>query len=142
MKTKFANYQISLELKELGFNEKCLFVYNSYESLKHIISGTNSDIDDYISYNKYDDRLFAPLLQDVIDWFRDEHLLELLVLPQDKSLCDPTPLYFIAIESYKSGDMVELFNSTIEPMLHYDCYYEAREAVIRKAIEIIKENKL
>jgi hypothetical protein len=145
MTNQFVTYEIALALKELRFDELCLavfyqgkfmhghiepYVWNLVNSVK-----TNSDCNSI-------DIVTAPLYQQVIDWFRDEHLLELLVLPQDKSLCDPAPLYFIAIESYKSGNMIEVFNSTVEPMLHYDCYYEAREGVILKCIEIIKENKL
>jgi hypothetical protein len=170
MKNKFANNQISLELKELGFDEECLAYHTTGNQVMLDKNGDKTDfillstkirgelaghgtvknsLFNYLKENKLtqgelytlSNSIAKPLWQDVIDWFRDEHLLELLVLPQDKSLCDPAPLYFIAIESYKSGNMIEVFNSTVEPMLHYDCYYEAREAAILKCIEIIKEKK-
>ena len=79
MKEQFCNYEISLKLKELGFDESCICKYNSYGVLKHTIASTNPDIDDEISIFKYDDRLSAPLYQQIIDYFREEYKLHLSI---------------------------------------------------------------
>ncbi len=75
-------------------------------------------------------------------WFREKHLLEGLVLPQDKSVPDPLPIYFIAVISYEGGEMNELFNSTSPiNMLHYSEYEEAQLGCLRHLIKIVKENE-
>ena len=79
MKEQFCNYEISLKLKELGFDESCICKYNSYGVLKHTIASTNPDIDDESSIFKYDDRLSAPLYQQIIDYFREEYKLHLSI---------------------------------------------------------------
>jgi hypothetical protein len=84
----------------------------------------------------------APLYQQAFRWFREKHLLDGLVLPQDKSIPDPLPIYFIAIESYENGVMSELFNSTdSNNMLHYSEYEEGELACLQKLIEIVKNRK-
>ena len=75
-------------------------------------------------------------------WFREKQLLEGLILPQEKSLLSPLPLYFIAVESYRDNIWVELFNSTEESnRLHYETYEQAESACIDKLISILKEKQ-
>ena len=70
MKKEFATYEIALKLKELGFNEDCFgyFVINLQELI--IVNTKKHKSDWYIS---------APLWQQVIDWFREEHNIHLAV---------------------------------------------------------------
>lgn len=63
MNKQFCNYEIALELKELGFDEECICVFDSFKNLRGAIIG---NIDgDYIKRDKWDDRLSAPLYQQV-----------------------------------------------------------------------------
>lgn len=130
MQKQFCSYDIALKLKELGFMEDCLFVYNSYKVLKHIISGTNPEIDDYISFNKYDNRLPAPLWQQCIEWFREKHNI-VIEIWYDNTQEDGFPW------------MYEIYISNIpyEPVTgeYFDTYIESREQAIIKAIEILTE---
>ena len=113
--------EIFKQLKKLGY--------------KHYVDLTIEELDK-LPIDNIERRIECSL---VIDWFREKHLIEILILPQNQSACDPTPLYFIAIESYKNETFLELFNSTNDnDLLHYHLYYEAREQAILKAIELIK----
>jgi hypothetical protein len=62
MNKEFIPYEQALELKELGFNELCLFYYTDNESLRI-----------YHQSEIYDDLVGAPLYQQVFRWFRDRH---------------------------------------------------------------------
>lgn len=66
MVNKFVNYEISLELKKIGFNEPCfgyyeygnfIYEYNSYQEPELLLNCS------------------APLYQDVFDWFETKHKL-------------------------------------------------------------------
>jgi len=130
MRKQFVTYEIALKLKELGFNEECLLVYNSYKVLKHIISGTNPDIDDYISFNKYDDRLPAPLWQQAIEWFREKHSLHISIYP---------------VLNHWEGDVRDcnLSNKVHTTKHNHEMlaktYHSIRNILVLKAIEILTE---
>lgn len=133
IENNFVPYQESLELKELGFDEECFGYHNM---INH--SG-NYQFDRRI-WETSDNYIEAPLYQQAFKWFRDKHLLEGLILPQDKSVLDPLPLYFIAIQSYRNKVWNELFNSTNKnTLLHYSEYEEAELECLKKLIEIVKE---
>jgi hypothetical protein len=113
MKKDWIPFELALELKQLGFDEPCSRFYLMY--------------------------LPAPTFSQAFRWFREKHLLEGLVLPQDRSIPDPLPIYFIAVISYEDGGMNELFNSTAPiNTLHYSDYEEAELACLKKLIDIAK----
>jgi hypothetical protein len=62
MNKEFIPYEQALELKQLGFNELCLFYYTDNESLRI-----------YHQSEIYDDLVGAPLYQQAFRWFRDRH---------------------------------------------------------------------
>ena len=130
IREQFCSYEIAKELKELGFNEECIFVYNSFKALKHVIAGTNSDIDDYISINKYDDRLLAPLYQQIFDWFRNKKVL-IEITTVDSWDSWQTTIY---MEDCMAPFFVAYSNNGYE----FETYELAREFAILKAIELIK----
>lgn len=146
MEKQFVTYEIALKLKELGFDEECLacFQMHGYPISYHKLIIPTWD-EEYLQYETgmkdiVDTVIYAPLWQQAVDWLREKYLIDILILPQDKSVCDPLPLYFIAIESYKNELIEELFNSTNQlDLLHYTSPDEARKAAILKAIEIIKQ---
>jgi hypothetical protein len=128
MNKEFIPYELALELKELGFDESC---FGQYINGEFVYSSHTNNIMQRFRYA-------APLYQQAFRWFREEHLLEGLVLPQDRSVPDPLPLYFIAVESYENGIWSELFNSTApSTLLHYCEHEEAELACLKKLIEIV-----
>lgn len=69
MKELFIPYNLALELQSLGFDEECFAWYN-YGSLTFFE-------DDAIlgMYAGEENRPFAPLFQQIFDWFEKEHNL-------------------------------------------------------------------
>ena len=130
MVEQFVTYEIALKLKELGFDEQCICRYNAYEVLKHTISGTNPDMDDYVSSNKYDDRLLAPLYQQVIDWFRDVYKIHISIIPFNDEEGEQI-LYEFVIHEFDWND--------ISDYTYYHSNREAREAAILKAIGLCQK---
>lgn len=78
IKDQFATYEISLKLKELGFNEECLAIYINLV-LKPIIQKPISGEFNYKfksvrnSVIVNSENCSAPLWQQVIGWLREKH---------------------------------------------------------------------
>jgi len=71
MKEQFVPYELSLQLKKLGFDEPCLGYY--YADKSFIFDSENLD-----SY-KY--KLFAPLWQQAFNWFKEKYKLYVTTTP-------------------------------------------------------------
>ena len=122
MKKEFVPYDLSLQLKEMGFKDKCFgFYYNKKFLYTHELSPIVGDgvVD-------------APLWQQVFDWFRYVMLLDNFI----------TPYWFIDGE-YK----VKKYTYSIEPSNRfdeyfdcdsdqYDTYEEARLECLKKLLSI------
>lgn len=76
MKNLFLPYEIALKLKEKGFNEPTLAHFNTETEY-----GRSNPV--ITVWQKYDVRnlgeLPAPLLQQVIDWFREKHKVHISI---------------------------------------------------------------
>lgn len=131
MNKLFVPYEQSVELKELGFNEKCLCHYNLFKQLKgKIVHSTNGD---YLEIDKYDNSLPAPLWQQTFDWFRTKHNLHYTISVSDMNG------YFYSIrtlnfQNNKSHRVIYTSNDFAK-------YEEARLACLNKLIKIIKNQK-
>lgn len=122
MKKEFLPYDLSLQLKEMGFKDKCFgFYYDKKFIYTHELSPIVGDgvVD-------------APLWQQVFDWFRYVMLLDSFI----------TPYWFIDGE-YK----VKKYTYSIEPTNRfdeyfdcdsdqYDTYEEARLECLKKLLSI------
>lgn len=128
LKDYFCNYEQSKELKALGFNEPCVFVYNSYKQLKGVI--TSSIDGDYVKIDKWDDRLLAPLRSQALDFFRDKK-----ILGEVRSV-DSWDSYTYGI--WMEDCMSPFFEVQIG-INEYSTYHEAESALIDKLIELEKE---
>ena len=127
MKKQFATYEISLALKELGFDERCLGHFDIQSKVLYV-----GDTEMNVSVLS-EILLPAPLWQQVIDYFREKHQI------------------IIAIHAYHDlDDMDEVdqilwdfalwdkdWNDTSD-YTYYHSYEEAREAAILEAIKIVK----
>lgn len=131
MKKQFVTYEIALKLKELGFDEPCICGYNSYGALKNNLAMTHGELSDYISTDKYDVKVNAPLYQQVIDWFREKYNLNIII--NANSMNSFTSMIY---ELDEDSCLISII-----PYKQYSTYYEAREQVILKIIEIIKDGK-
>jgi len=89
MEKLFVSYEISLRLKELGFDEPCLGKYCSYNDGDPIElypesqnffkgPGFQSQSNSYYIEQSVD-KVAAPTYQQVTDWLRDKHNIDLWV---------------------------------------------------------------
>lgn len=125
MKEQFVPYEQALELKELGFDEECLALYQSNRNNKPIININNKiNIEVLLSGKiKNEDVQYltkAPLWQQAFDWFRKEHNLH----------------YSILGFEYWVGEKIGGFPTGVAKS-----YEEAREECLKKLIELCKNVK-
>ena len=125
MENEFVTYTQALALKELGFDEPCMFVHDTWGNTKNWTEDgegehRNSDKNASIYYS-------APLKQQVFRWFRDKHRLS-------QNTCDWFDDFeFIIFEWTLSEDrLVHTFDN------RYNTYEEAESACLDKLIEIVK----
>lgn len=78
MEEQFVPYELALKLKELGFDEYCIAFYAAgYDPLGNdIVSLAPLTSDATIGFKGNKDTLLAPLWQQVIDWLREKHNIE------------------------------------------------------------------
>lgn len=69
LKYLFVSYETAVKLKEIGFNENCLYVYSRYKRLN------NCGLRAVHWKKKY--YTAAPIHQQAIDWFRDVYDIEI-----------------------------------------------------------------
>lgn len=147
MQKHFCTYQISLALKELGFDEKCFALYDGEKQLNYfaIYNGNKKLISNkaiLIAENKFINmpkKALAPLWQQVFDWFIEVYKFEIEIQRVFilKELDTPIESYCFYIRNehgiilYTNSVYVEGQNVILD-------YYTIRENAILKAIEIIK----
>ena len=126
LEKEFVPCKEGLELKELGFNETCLAIYNGsklfYGEFKHTHQ-----------YYKNNGKI---LFQQAFRWFRDKHNLEYQIIKSSNGNYSAvihlnTQEYLDKISTLHHGCIAEVV----------DCYsYEEAElACLRKLIEIVKK---
>jgi hypothetical protein len=131
MEKEFLPYTLALELKELGFDEKCYGYFTRDEEFFYF------DVDDLSSaYTKNMDNLVvnsvnglectAPLYQQAFRWFREKHWLYPSIISHD---VDNHIFTIVGEENYESDDEQDNFNT----------YEEAELACLKKLIEIVKK---
>ena len=124
MKKQFCTYEISLKLKELGFDEECLGAYMGH---RLVIVGDNLIQANVTAYeaNNY---IKAPLWQQVIDWCAEKYNINIYV-----AYCE----YGIKTEnSWKYS-----FTNPTTPQYwvgKYKTKKEAREQAVLRCIELLK----
>jgi hypothetical protein len=118
MEKQFVTYEIAKALKELGFNEKCFGYFNEDKIIVFSI----------IDPNKRKEIIFVPLWQQVIDWFLDKYQLCLYWKPDRPNIGDTE---WVIEKQFDEGIIAHGIH-----MFPYD----AREAAILEAIEIVKNN--
>ena len=117
----FIPYEQALELKELGFDEECLFAYYGKSDLSNF---KESDYelcgDRHNSSFKGDGRVSAPLYQQVFRWFRENYDLHYNI-------------------DYVSAADIFKYELWIKGRIYkYNTYEEAELACLNKLIELVK----
>ncbi len=129
MENQFVTYEIAKKLKELGFNEWCLNIYQDGEEL---------DVSGYYGFNNpvrneklKDDYPAAPLWQQVIDWFRMKHGIHINPSTYTESTDGEITGYYMGDIRHSSGEILCYGDG------NYSSYERAREVGILEAIKLI-----
>jgi len=122
MKELFVPYNLALELKNLGFNEKCLATIDQIEYVH--INSTKQPIRGAMTY----DTIKAPLYEQVLDWFEKQHGLYSIIRI---GYGDPKWYDYLIQNGRESWS---------EEEISYNTSREVRIACIEKLIEIAKNS--
>lgn len=133
----FVPYNEALKLKELGFNEPCIFGYNDYRVLRSKIASSFDG--DFVKWNeKYDKDLKAPLYQQAFRFFREKY--------QWQSYIEPTSDqhnrelgYNYCLWNNKTGEEYNTMPQNCPSGdWEFEKYEDAELACLIKLIEIVK----
>jgi len=139
MDKEFVGYTESLALKELGFDEPCLFAYNQDDENKlmtapqfssyQINSGKNSDKGEL-------NKVTAPLYQQVFRWFREKYNLQSIIIPFAENSIDENSntLYYYIINKKQFYGFVNA-----QEEIGFNSQEEAELECLKKLIEIVKQ---
>ena len=136
MENEFIPFQQALELKELGFDEECLFAYYGKSDLSNF---KESDYelcgDRHNSSFKEDGRVSAPLYQQVFRWFREKYQLSSWIYTSYDEK------FYYSILKDKRFMISEFYTVTkIKiPNKIYNTYEESELACLNKLIRIVKK---
>lgn len=133
MKEQFVPYELALELKKLGFDEPSVCVFNRDRALKsNIISNAFGD---KITRDNYDVRLNAPLWQQAFDWFREKYKYHSYIGGHSEEFISNMEGI---IEGQFNYFITHLISGGDTHMKYYKSYEEARQACLKKLIELCK----
>lgn len=124
MKNLFIPYELAVIAKEKGFNEPCLTAFTPEDGLLDVF-----DCEEPCYLTNKETRtgvVAAPLYQQIIDWLREEHEIFVHVEPEH----DYKKLKYYRGQLVIKGAWKKLVEE-------FDSYEQAREAVIKKAFELI-----
>ena len=143
MEKQFVTYEIALKLKELGFDEKCMASYYTYD-IKNFSKGKYdyrgkfefdySTEDQYIVNSNETYYVSAPIWGQVIDWLREKYNLCIEIQ------CPQREFDFYSWTIHEPlGINDEEYNCQTYEDGFTNNYYKAREQAILKALELCKK---
>lgn len=131
--------EISIELKEIGFNKKTMFYFFSADTtfkfsiseeipLDYILPIEDVELD---NYNRKGFYASIPTWEQVFEWFREKGLFHSICIVED------------LIEEVKEFETeIRDNNADIICIIHRDTYEEAREALVKALIRTYKNEQL
>jgi hypothetical protein len=139
MKHLFVPYELALLAKEKGFNEPCIYqYYKQNEELLPIVKTTqyptirnNSEI----SIESGEDCIAAPIYQQLIDWFREEHDIHFEIFPTRSFRLNPN--YCYSIDQINRSARIKKSIPENSLTLQADTYYNALNAALAEAFKLI-----
>lgn len=128
MEEQFVPHSLALELRDLGFEEKCLGYYVDIDPKvlfldEVLVPETNFKLTSKVVFR-------APLWQQAFDWLRDKHSIWVSVLPVLST--NELLATAILIQSWKFPPIQ--INGSF-------CYTDDREEALQEALKLIKNEK-
>ena len=130
LEKEFVPYELTLELKKLGFDEECLKHYCKHwkDDLPYLRDQSHPSYPEHWQENT---TINAPLWQQAFDWFREKHnLTSEQSIEQHRRKTDKKWMYSI---TWLIEDAMYTHSK-----ITYSSYQEARLACLEKLIEIVK----
>lgn len=124
MKNLFVPYELAVKLKEKRFQASCFGGYSNLQELNITRVDFQSDIEGFC---------LAPIYQQAINWFREEHKLVLDVFQEFNGTDAYTGKWEVDISEL--GDYKQPHRIVVDET--YADYYEAWNAAIEAALENI-----
>ena len=139
MREQFIPYKQALELRDLGFDEKCLVT----ESKVGYARNPSTDMEELLIQEPFywtnskihSDNCTLPLWQQAFDWFREKY--DLLGYVQDESSIDDN----VNIHDkwmYVIQELPIVLHDDLSDNVLYKTHQEARQACLEKLIELVK----
>ena len=126
---EFIPYEQSLDLKELGFDELCICIYNREKSLRVNVFNNPNDRFKSVRLSYNNGKIPAPLYQQAFRWFREKYKLQAEILWRGDMECF----------CYKTGNFK--YGSHVFSEKDYKTYEEAELECLKKLIEICSKLK-
>jgi hypothetical protein len=120
MKNEFIPYEKALELKELGFDERCLAFYNG-----KFLESTDYDFDNSTPKD-IGLCIVAPTFSQAFRWFREKYKLVALI---------DIGMHEFSYKIFKNEKSITPFKEYLD---YNGTYEEAELACLKKLIEIVK----
>ena len=131
MEKHFCDYNQSLALKKLGFEEPCMGKYDTKQGYEWLLNIYSAHL--HTQFGKQNKACIAPLKSQVFEWFREKYKIEAVVA-----------CYYSKILDISYGErqyhchIVRDGVTTKGPK--FKTYDEAESKTIDKLIEIVKTN--
>lgn len=143
MKHLFVPYQIALALKEIGFDEECIYHYKHSGDGKKRSSIPTFEMKEHFgaNHNQIITRVSAPLYDQVIDWFIEKYDISFYPSPNwDGANWDLTT-HPTRKEGRDLASQMEEEIFGVDEFENLKSRKEALDAGILKAIKLIKQKK-
>ena len=143
MKHLFVPYETAKALKELGFNEPCFgWFTDNYLRIGGVVES---------KHVQGDNEMLAPTHQQVVDWFREKHKIEVCAssyyYPKHYGIVSQIGYSHKSNTEYPESDYGEGLGKRqkhekviVYSERNFDDYYSALNAAIDEAIDIVKQN--
>lgn len=139
LELEFVPYEEALALRQIGFDEPCFCVYNSYVGELFMSNSNdlynqpkNSDLSSNVS-------VATPLYQQAFKWFRKKHNFYAEIKVEDSVKLGGQKYYWTIFGPYKSFEgttFIRCLKDTDEIMS--STYEEAELACLKQLIELVK----
>ncbi len=129
MNKEFVSYEQALDLKELGFDELCICIYNREKSLRVNVFNNPNDRFKSVQLSYNNGKIPAPLYQQTFRWFRDKYNLI------------PDIQYYgnWNFEIFRIGEFAEPMDDVnVDYTFKGGTYEESELECLKKLIEIVK----
>ena len=135
MTKQFVPYELSLQLKELGFDEPCIKGFYNKEELYTVVSNSQ----DFNHRQSKEELVSSPFWQQAFEFFRNKFGLFCSILLDIYS--EPCTLTFIIEKLDSNRQYVKrTYYPFLEDRFDNNDYYSCQLKALKKLIEICKEN--